>query len=68
MDSSNLSTVIENLADGVIQEMLERWRMVSNADENCTPKRMVDKMLTNYYNVGFNHMFFPSALILHVAR
>ena len=26
------------------------------------------QMLTNYYNVGFIHMLFPNALILHVAR
>lgn len=68
MDSSNLSTVIEKLADGVVTEMLQRWRMVSNVDQNYTPKKMVDKMLTNYYNVGFIHMLFPNALILHVAR
>lgn len=32
------------------------------------PKRFVDKMLTNYMNVGFIHMLFPNSLILHVAR
>jgi hypothetical protein len=25
-------------------------------------------MLTNYYNVGFIHLLYPNALILHVAR
>ena len=68
MDSSNLSTVIEKLADDVVMEMLERWRMVANVDQDYTPAKMVDKMLTNYYNVGFIHMLFPNALILHVAR
>lgn len=68
MDSSNLPTVIEKLADGVVEEMVQKWRMVSNAGRNSTPDRMVDKMLTNYYNVGFIHMLFPNALILHVAR
>jgi len=68
MDSSNLSTVIEKLADGVVTEMVQRWRMVSNVDKDYTPEKMVDKMLTNYYNVGFIHMLFPNALILHVAR
>ena len=32
------------------------------------PRRFADKMLTNYMNVGFIHMLFPRALILHVAR
>jgi tetratricopeptide (TPR) repeat protein len=32
------------------------------------PKRLADKMLTNYYNVGFIEMLYPNALILHVAR
>jgi len=68
MDSSNLSAVIEKLADGVVTEMLQRWRMVASVDQDYSPSKMVDKMLTNYYNVGFIHMLFPNALILHVAR
>jgi hypothetical protein len=32
------------------------------------PTRFADKMLTNYMNVGFIHLLFPKALILHVAR
>jgi hypothetical protein len=32
------------------------------------PKRLVDKMLTNYVNVGFIHLLFPNALILHIIR
>lgn len=66
VDSSNLSSVIEGLADGVVDEMVRRWEMV--AGEGVEPTRLVDKMLTNYYNVGFIHMLFPNALILHVAR
>ncbi|CAJ1968298.1 unnamed protein product [Cylindrotheca closterium] len=68
LDSSNLASMIEKLGDGVVTEMLQRWRMVSNVDEDYSPSKMVDKMLTNYYNVGFIHMLFPNALILHVAR
>ena len=72
IDSSQLPIVIENLADGVVSEMQQRWKMMVNA-ENPTaaeeePLRLADKMLTNYYNVGFIHMLFPNALILHVAR
>ena len=37
-------------------------------DSEEHPQRFVDKMLTNYMNVGFIHMLFPNALILHVIR
>jgi tetratricopeptide (TPR) repeat protein len=73
-DSAKLATVISSLADGVVDEMRERWQMVSSGDndnDNLTdelhvpnsgpgPERFVDKMLTNYYNVGFIHMLFPN--------
>ena len=36
--------------------------------ETQKPIRFSDKMLTNYMNVGFIHLLFPNALILHVAR
>lgn len=71
-DPTQLSKVIEELADEVVSEMQGRWRMmkkeegqIANEDE---PLRLVDKMLTNYYNVGFIHLLFPKALILHVVR
>lgn len=31
-------------------------------------KRVVDKMLFNYRNVGFIHLLFPNAIILHTVR
>jgi hypothetical protein len=37
-------------------------------EEKLKPVRFSDKMLTNYMNVGFIHLLFPNALILHVAR
>ena len=37
-------------------------------EEEVKPTRFADKMLTNYMNVGFIHLLFPNALILHVAR
>ena len=74
-DSSKLAEVISTLADGVVDEMRDRHKMAlekegHDVDELSTgaPQRYVDKMLTNYYNVGFIHMLFPNALILHVAR
>ena len=71
-DSAKLAEVIRELGDGVVQEMRDRWKMVSSGEDRAAgraePLRFVDKMLTNYYNVGFIHMLFPNALILHVAR
>eukprot|EP00934_Nitzschia_sp_Nitz4_P006675 Nitzschia sp. Nitz4//scaffold12_size214221//26702//29169//NITZ4_001481-RA/size214221-augustus-gene-0.2-mRNA-1//1//CDS//3329534963//6665//frame0 len=69
---SLLASTIQDLADDVVYEMTERWHMVAAGEDRATgqenPTRMVDKMLTNYYNVGFIHLLFPDALILHVAR
>ena len=36
--------------------------------EIAVPKRFTDKMLHNYMNVGFIHLLFPNALILHTSR
>ena len=61
-------------ADYVLSGMKERWEKTTaaslngNKGELIAPQRFVDKMLTNYLNVGFIHMLFPKALILHVAR
>lgn len=71
-DANALTNVISSLADEVVVEMRQRWRMVASGEDRAAdqldPERYVDKMLTNYYNVGFIHMLFPNALILHVAR
>ena len=71
-DPGALATAIGSLANGVVDEMRERWSMIASLEDRAsgsdTPQRFVDKMLTNYYNVGFIHMLFPNALILHVAR
>jgi hypothetical protein len=32
------------------------------------PRWVVDKMLFNYRNVGFIHLLFPNAVILHTVR
>jgi tetratricopeptide (TPR) repeat protein len=32
------------------------------------PKRVIDKMLFNYRNIGFIHLVFPKAVILHTVR
>ena len=70
-DPKALSDTIESLADGVVDEIRDRWEQGfsgDRTDDQPEPKRFADKMLTNYYNVGFIHMLFPNALILHVIR
>lgn len=71
-DTNELKKVIKLLADDVVDEMRNRQKMVAAGENRAAdgeePLRYVDKMLTNYYNVGFIHMLFPNALILHVAR
>jgi hypothetical protein len=71
-DTAKLAEVISSLAGGVVDEMRERHEMAlmkeGREKSPQAPQRFVDKMLTNYYNVGFIHMLFPNALILHVAR
>ena len=60
---------VQDLADGVVRDMRTKWEALEAANPtNKDPKRFADKMLTNYMNVGFIHMLFPKALILHVAR
>lgn len=74
-DPAALASTVEEQADNVVAEMKERWAIIdantakSNEVENrVEPQRFVDKMLNNYYNIGFIHMLFPNALILHVIR
>ena len=67
-----LTPLTKRLAEQVVDEMQQRWdRLKANTEEfrdRPVPLRLVDKMLTNYYNVGFIHMLYPQALILHVMR
>jgi Sulfotransferase family len=53
LSSSNVSSTKEQQGEQVDEEK---------------PRRFVDKMLTNYFNIGFIHMLYPKALILHVVR
>jgi hypothetical protein len=66
-----LGPLTQRLADQVVAEMYQRWERLSASTvglQEAEPLRLVDKMLTNYYNVGFIHMLYPNALILHVMR
>lgn len=75
-DTEELKDVVEELAESVAKDMRDRWKAIDantspqdgSRKDRVEPKRFADKMLTNYFNVGFIHMLFPNALILHVAR
>ena len=71
---------VKKLADDVVIDMRKRWEIIdanTKSEEDLSqeearrsqePTRFVDKMLSNYMNVGFIHLLFPNALILHVVR
>jgi tetratricopeptide (TPR) repeat protein len=76
-----LRDTVKKLADDVVSDMRTRWEIIDanthseedsqedgDEEKEVVPTRFVDKMLTNYMNVGFIHILFPKALILHVAR
>ena len=76
-----IQRTVQALADKVVDDMTARFWSIESATatavdkissneriQKADPKRFVDKMLTNYMNVGFIHMLFPQALILHVSR
>jgi hypothetical protein len=68
-----IQSVVQHYANLIDNLTIERWQNiqrnslseVNNVKQN---KRYVDKMLTNYFNVGFIHLLYPKALILHVMR
>ena len=71
----SINELTRRLADEVVDEMQNRYARVEANTEHAVdetpktkPQRLVDKMLTNYYNIGFIQLLYPNALILHVAR
>jgi Sulfotransferase family len=71
----SITDLTRQLADEVVDAMQKRYALVEANTEHAgeetpkaKPKRLVDKMLTNYYNIGFIQLLYPNALILHVAR
>ena len=69
-----IQSVVEKYANKVDNLTRERYEDIARNTRNEkeekreVPKRFVDKMLTNYANIGFIHLLFPNALILHVVR
>lgn len=73
--TGQLSALDDGLNDfgyDILTLIRERHERVDSSrkpsDQKKKPIRFVDKMLTNYNNVGFIHMLYPNALILHVMR
>jgi len=66
----HLKSIVRQFADKVDRVTKNKWseRNEQQETEMAPPKRFVDKMLTNYVNVGFIHMLYPDALILHISR
>ena len=60
-DLAVLSRTVQGWSRKVIANM--RKKLPSDADKD---PRIVDKMLFNYRNIGFIHMLFPDAPIIHV--
>jgi hypothetical protein len=69
-----LAQTVQQMADEVVVDMRKRWQVIDantnkmSDEKSALPERFADKMLTNYFNVGFIHLLFPNALILHVVR
>jgi len=71
-----VAEAVRTQASRVLAEIRERWEAIREATSDVgeddvqseEPVRFADKMLMNYFNVGFIHMLFPRALILHVIR
>lgn len=62
-----IQSAVQHYTNKIDNLTIERWQNIqrNNVKQN---KRFVDKMLTNYVNVGFIHLLYPKALILHVIR
>jgi len=72
---SYVHQVITTIGNEVVTLMEKRWdnivdsRLRDGEDSNeVKPTRIIDKLNTNHRNVGFIHMLFPNALIIHAAR
>ena len=71
--TGSLVSVVQAFANRIDSITRERWAELernSNGEESSSiePRYFVDKMLSNYKNIGFIHMLYPDALILHIAR
>ncbi len=72
--NGSLRSVVDSFVktvDGVTRDRWVKLERNSNSEEekiSVEPEYFVDKMLSNYMNIGFIHMLYPDALIFHIAR
>lgn len=59
--------VVRDHAATVVKKMIDLAKK-QDASSNSTVKHVVDKMLFNYRNIGFIHLLFPKAVIIHMIR
>ena len=57
-----------NTLDRMRKTSLDIFKYSSKFQEGAEIKNIIDKMLFNYMNIGFIHLFFPNALIIHTVR
>ena len=69
-DIDGIKRVVDKYGKKVVSEMLEVAKNDTKASNKNAGKikRVVDKMLFNYRNIGFIHLTFPNAVILHTIR
>lgn len=64
-----IKETVDKNAKILLQKMLATASKVStNSSHKERILRVVDKMLFNYRNIGFIHLLYPEALILHTVR
>jgi tetratricopeptide (TPR) repeat protein len=67
--TASAKKVLRQYADEVNSKMIEQSLLnARNVTPVPAPKRIVDKMLFNYRNIGFIHLTYPKAIILHTVR
>ena len=60
--------LVNSFGAKTISRMKSASQVFMNATEQKTITRMIDKMLFNYRNIGFIHLVYPNAVILHTMR
>lgn len=67
-DPLALSSAVEAQAKRILRLTAAKVREGDGVAQKGKIRRVVDKMLFNYRNIGFIHMVFPRAAIIHTVR
>lgn len=67
-DPTVLRDAIASQAKRVLKLTASKVKEGDGVKQKGKIKRVVDKMLFNYRNIGFIHMIFPNAAIIHTVR